>query len=48
MFKRFLLRNDWARIIQRDYLVAHIQETNFNGYIALIKMNEVKAPLIKR
>ena len=46
MFKRFLHRNDWTRIIQRDYSVAHIHGTDFNGFIALIKMNEVKAPLI--
>lgn len=46
MFKRFLHRNDWTRIIQREYSMARIHETDFNGFIALIKMNEVKAPLI--
>ena len=46
MFKRYLHRNDWSRIIERDYLVAHIHENDFYGFISLIKMNEVQAPLI--
>lgn len=47
MKKRFFLhRNDWTRIIQRDYSIEQINDKDFNGFIALIKMNEVKEPLI--
>lgn len=46
MKKRYLHRNDWTRIIKRDYSISQINEKDFNGFIALIKMNEVKAPLI--
>lgn len=44
--KRFLHRNDWTRIIKRDYSLEQINHKDFNGFIALIKMNEVKEPLI--
>lgn len=47
MKKKFLHRNDWTRILQRDYSIAQINDKDFNGFIALIKMNEVKEPLIK-
>ena len=44
--KRYLHRNDWTRIIQRDYSILYINENDFKGFIALIKMNEVTIPLI--
>lgn len=47
MKKRYLHRNDWTRVIQREYSVEQINNKDFNGFIALIQMNEVKAPLIK-
>lgn len=40
-------RNDWTRIIQRDYSMLNINENDFNGFIALIIMNKVTNPLIK-
>ena len=44
--KRYLHRNDWTRIIQRDYSILYSNENDFKGFIALIKMNEVTKPLI--
>ena len=44
--KRYLHRNDWNRIIQRDYQVLYFDDNDFKGFIALIKINEVTKPLI--
>ena len=32
MFKRYLHRNDWTRIIERDYSMACIHENDFYGF----------------
>lgn len=46
MKKRFLHRKDWTRIIHRDDSILYMNENDFNGFISLIVMKEVIAPLI--
>ena len=46
--KRYLHRNDWSRITSRHYLQQWIEEPDFTGYISLIEMHEVKAPLVTK
>ena len=48
MKRRYLHRNDWQRIIARDYKEVKIEDGNFNGYISLIKMIEVSQPLLTK
>lgn len=44
--KRYLHRNDWSRITSRHYFQQWIEEPDFTGYVSLIEMHEVKAPLV--
>lgn len=44
--KRFVTREDWARIEQRDFYQQYISDEFFKGYIALLCLNKVKVPLM--
>ncbi|WP_042472641.1 DUF402 domain-containing protein [Bacillus ndiopicus] len=48
MKRRYLHRNDWQRIIRKDYQEMKINDENFKGYISLIQMHEVAKPLITK
>ncbi|MEO4051873.1 DUF402 domain-containing protein [Solibacillus sp. CAU 1738] len=43
--KRFVTREGWARIEQRDFYQDYISDESFKGYIALLCLNKVKVPL---
>jgi uncharacterized protein len=46
MKRRYLHRNDWKRIVSREYKELQIDEEGFYGYISLLKMKEVSQPLV--
>lgn len=47
MKRRYLQRDNWQRIIHRDYRHLPIED-DFTGYIALLQMHEVTEPLKKK
>ncbi|MEK4759763.1 DUF402 domain-containing protein [Viridibacillus sp. FSL E2-0187] len=43
--KRFVTREDWTRILEREFKQLYISDTTFSGNIALITLKKVKEPL---
>lgn len=43
--KRFVTREDWTRILEREFKQLYISDTSFSGYISLLTLNKVKEPL---
>ena len=48
MKRRYLHRNDWKRIIKREYKEMKLKDETFNGYVSLLMMREVATPLITK
>ena len=48
MKRRYLHRNDWKRIIKREYKEMKIEDEDFHGYIALLDLIEVSQPLLTK
>ena len=48
MKRRYLHRNEWKRIIKRDYKEMKLENGDFYGYVSLLIMNEVATPLITK
>ena len=40
-------RPGWARILNRQFTLVHLNEDGMNGYISLLRMEQVQSPLIK-
>ncbi|QTD42570.1 DUF402 domain-containing protein [Sporosarcina sp. Te-1] len=45
--RKFGSRYDWKRILRRGYAEKYFETADFEGYVTLLQMHEVKEPLVK-
>lgn len=43
--KRFITREDWSRVLERDFNMVYINDGNYAGHVALLKIKKIKEPL---
>lgn len=43
--KRFITREDWSRVLERDFTMVYIDDGNYAGHVALLKIKKIKEPL---
>lgn len=48
MKRKWANRPDWPRVIEKRYVQEYVRDDSFEGYVALLFLDRVKAPLIVR